>query len=163
MLSGVYRNRRDFLDSAHGGMAAGALFGVSCEEGWMWRDALTVWLRALFCLAAVDLLENWLAAVCRTALSLCTGVLLLIPRAHACPVAPCSAPQREGQGAAGSQHCAGLGAGCLHGDPHRLDAGEGEQLLGARSIQGTKAAPRRSVQPFNTPDIEYVPTAVSAD
>jgi hypothetical protein len=31
MLSGVYRGRRDFLDSAHGGMAAGALFGISCE------------------------------------------------------------------------------------------------------------------------------------
>ncbi|PRW60374.1 hypothetical protein C2E21_1325 [Chlorella sorokiniana] len=32
MLSGVYRNRRDFLDSAHGGMAAGALFGVSLHR-----------------------------------------------------------------------------------------------------------------------------------
>jgi hypothetical protein len=31
MLSGVYRGRRDFLDSAHGGLAAGAVFGVSCE------------------------------------------------------------------------------------------------------------------------------------
>lgn len=29
MLSGVYRNQRDFLNSAHGGMVAGAVLGVS--------------------------------------------------------------------------------------------------------------------------------------
>lgn len=50
MLSGVYRNRRDFLDSAHGGMAAGALFSVSCEG-----------LRlGCSCVAAVD--SAWMAA-----------------------------------------------------------------------------------------------------
>ncbi|KAI3429883.1 hypothetical protein D9Q98_010194 [Chlorella vulgaris] len=32
MLSGVYRGRRDFLDSAHGGLAAGAVFGVSLHR-----------------------------------------------------------------------------------------------------------------------------------
>lgn len=30
-LSGVYRGQRDFLDTAHGGMAAGAVFGLSRE------------------------------------------------------------------------------------------------------------------------------------
>ncbi|EFN59863.1 hypothetical protein CHLNCDRAFT_49731 [Chlorella variabilis] len=32
VLSGVYRGRRDFLDAAHGGMAAGALFGLSLHR-----------------------------------------------------------------------------------------------------------------------------------
>jgi hypothetical protein len=32
MLSGVYRGHRDFLDAAHGGLAAGALFGWSRES-----------------------------------------------------------------------------------------------------------------------------------
>lgn len=32
-LSGVYRGQRDFLDTAHGGMAAGAVFGLSRERG----------------------------------------------------------------------------------------------------------------------------------
>ncbi len=31
MLSGIYRNKRDFHDTAYGGMAAGALLGVSCK------------------------------------------------------------------------------------------------------------------------------------
>ncbi|KAL4437449.1 hypothetical protein ABPG75_004588 [Micractinium tetrahymenae] len=32
MLSGVYRGRRDFLDAAHGGLAAGAVFGYSLHR-----------------------------------------------------------------------------------------------------------------------------------
>ncbi|KAL4421905.1 hypothetical protein ABPG77_005189 [Micractinium sp. CCAP 211/92] len=32
MLSGVYRGRRDFLDAAHGGLAAGAAFGYSLHR-----------------------------------------------------------------------------------------------------------------------------------
>lgn len=31
MLSGIYRNKRDFHDTAYGGMAAGALLGFSRE------------------------------------------------------------------------------------------------------------------------------------
>lgn len=32
MLSGIYRNQRDFHNTAYGGMAAGALLGLSCEQ-----------------------------------------------------------------------------------------------------------------------------------
>ena len=33
MLSGIYRNKRDFHDAAYGGMAAGALLGLSGAAG----------------------------------------------------------------------------------------------------------------------------------
>ena len=61
MLSGVYRNRRDFLDSAHGGMAAGALFGVSCKGR---RGACLHMWHKLPCSCMLNLLFRRLHAHC---------------------------------------------------------------------------------------------------
>lgn len=43
MLSGVYRGRRDFLDAAHGGLAAGAAFGYSRKHPTREQAGGAVW------------------------------------------------------------------------------------------------------------------------
>jgi hypothetical protein len=44
LMSGIYRGRRDFLDSAYGGMAAGAILGQTGQRGAQEKKAKTAWI-----------------------------------------------------------------------------------------------------------------------